>query len=198
MIFIPFSSVYDSSGSLPSGILSGTTTSLGDFEQCLHGVPRDFASLPSSNSGGGDQQKATSFSYDTQYCLLTLRARRSEQQRFTPLNFGNSSTSPSSAWERDHLQRWLVTDNKVPIVVGLCLPASCNGEERLALGRAGNKDVVLKKVMVYISFSFSFLASTLVARFDSKVEFCQASSAQLQKDNLTDFVLEKLWQLWPM
>ena len=146
-------SVYDSSGSLPSGLLSGTTTSLGDFEQCLHGVSKEFSSLSASNGSGDDLQKVTSSSYDTQYCLLTLRARRSEQQRFTSLNFENSSTS-SSAWERDHLQRWLVTDNKVPIVVGLCLPASCNGEERLALGRAGKWGGLEERV----DFHFLFLS----------------------------------------
>lgn len=108
--------MYDSSGTAPSGLLSGTTISLGDFDQCLR----------VAENGQFDE---------TQYCLLTLKARR--RGTFNYFQFDEQQESQLTAWEREHLEKWLITDNKVPIVVGLCLPALCNEKEKDIIAKGG-------------------------------------------------------------
>lgn len=97
--------MYDSSGSTPTGIVSSTTTSLGDFDQCLR----------ISETGQFEE---------TKYCLLTLHHRRSS--KYSPILFDQQQTSP---WVQNRLGQLLDADNKVPIVVGLCVPAQCTSTE---------------------------------------------------------------------
>ena len=116
LTWIIFIAVYDSSGGLPNGFLSGTTISLGDFDQCLRVDEYDQF-------------------LDTQYCLLTLKARRSE--KYLPFQFDEQQNNALSHWEREHIDKWLVTDNKVPIVIGMCLPSLCNQQEKDQIAHGG-------------------------------------------------------------
>lgn len=100
--------MYYSSGSTPSGIFSGTTTSLGDFDQCLRIGEMD--NFP-----------------DTQYCLLILRIHR--RAKFTPYQFNLQQKETITLWARERLDGLLATDNRVPIAVGICMPIQCTVPE---------------------------------------------------------------------
>lgn len=105
--------VYDSSGSPPSGLLSGTVSSLGDYDQCIH-ISQKYPQFSTSQ-------------YETQYCILTLNVRRAH--KYQTFNWSREERQRLTAWEGDALQSLMITDNRVPIAIGLCLPQSCTAHE---------------------------------------------------------------------
>lgn len=112
-IFFVIVLVYDSTGSLPSGLLSGTFTSLGDFDQCVR-IAQHYPKFYESR-------------YATKYCMLTVNVKR--KRKYQMFNWNHEQRRKLTAWEGDTLTRWLVTDNRVPLTIGLCLPESCAAPE---------------------------------------------------------------------
>lgn len=99
----------------PAGLLSGTTTELGDFDQCL--------------SIDGTFQERT---FVGKYCLATVNLPRTELFKPTPLN--RSALSP--AWIGDVVEQWYNNDNWYSFASGICFPSICQQEEIRAILQA--------------------------------------------------------------
>ena len=91
----------------PAGILSGTTTELGDFDQCL-----SVASKYNNDKFVG------------KYCFGTVNIPRNELfQR----NFNFSYLEPK--WIGDYVEKWHYNDNYYAIATALCFPSICHQDE---------------------------------------------------------------------
>ncbi|KPM03504.1 osmotic avoidance abnormal protein 3 [Sarcoptes scabiei] len=111
----------DSGFRLPSGILSGTTTSLGDFDQCISIQNEIFKNE----------------SFHGRYCFATLSIPRTELFRNSmPIDserFGNQS------WLIDSIQRWYHNDNFYSTAIALCFPTICEPNDILQLLQSNSK-----------------------------------------------------------
>lgn len=92
----------------PSGILSGTTTELGDFDQCLE-VDGHF---------GGDH-------FVGKYCLATVNLPRANL--FSPSGLNRSSLKHE--WMANRIEKWYQNDNYYAVATGVCFPSLCQAEE---------------------------------------------------------------------
>ena len=99
----------DSNGHLPSGILSGTITAFGDFDQCLK----------------IDELIDNNIKIDGKYCFVTIRPLREEKYKSIQLN----STQITSKWFEKEVNDWLEVDNVVPFAIGICFPSICEKNE---------------------------------------------------------------------
>src|SRR5437763_1353855 len=118
LIFLIFSPVIDSSGKFPpSGVMEGTLTDLGRFDECL-----------SINEvlEGDDELVVTRMK--GQYCSINIRPPLPPRPRFHTLcnqipslvNF--SSDSSAFRWLGKNAQYFYYT----PIRIGICLPSQCS------------------------------------------------------------------------
>ena len=93
---------------LPVGILSGTTTELGDFDQCI-----------SINGAFGESR------FVGKYCLATINLPRS--QLFEPLPLNRSLLK--NDWIGDALEMWHNNDNYYAVASAVCFPSICRQQE---------------------------------------------------------------------
>lgn len=100
--------VLDSNPSPSAGVLSGTTTWLGDYDQCLS-VRTTFGSRPLVGK----------------YCLATVSLPR--QARFHPLPVNESVLT--QRWLAGPLRSWADNDNYYSVAFGLCFPSTCQPKE---------------------------------------------------------------------
>ena len=100
---------------LPSGLLSGTTTALGDYDQCIaiHAQEPDIGLI----SG--------------QYCLATLSVPRE-----SIFNQKVPEKSIRPKWLAPYLKAWLDNDNYYSMASALCFPTQCQASEIRAILRA--------------------------------------------------------------
>ena len=92
----------------PPGILSGTTTELGDFDQCL-AVRGDFE---------GDH-------FVGKYCLATVHLPRVEL--FSPSGLNGSALKHE--WMAERIEKWYQNDNYYAAATAVCFPSICQPEE---------------------------------------------------------------------
>ena len=93
---------------LPPGLLSGTSTELGDYDQCLSVV------------GQFDELK-----FVGKYCLATVNIPRREL--FNPPILNRSQLS--LPWIDGFIQQWYNNDNWYSIASSVCFPSVCHQEE---------------------------------------------------------------------
>lgn len=93
----------------PIGILSGTTTELGDFDQCLS-IRSEF-----------QQQE-----FVGKYCLATVNLPRIDQFRH-PIPINQSTLNHS--WMIDYIEQWYQNDNYYSMASAICFPSICNENE---------------------------------------------------------------------
>ncbi len=127
----------------PPGILSGTTTELGDFDQCL-AVRGQFE---------GDH-------FVGKYCLATVHLPK--RRLFSPMNLGNLTqlSGLKPAWIGKILEQWHNNDNWYALTTALCFPSICQPEEIRAVARA------CKQNSTKIDFS---VLSNVYIRFPSRL-----------------------------
>ena len=92
----------------PAGILSGTTTELGDFDQCL------------SVDGSFKEEK-----FVGKYCLATVNLPR--PHLYEPIEV--NSTLLKLDWTSKYIEQWYHLDNKYPMATGICFPSICKPNE---------------------------------------------------------------------
>lgn len=101
--------VIDANGRLPSGMLSGTTTSLGDYDQCLE-IRDQFSDR----------------AFVGKYCLATLGLPR--QKRFDRIDWLDNSTL-KHPWLSDYFVKWHANDNYFSMARSLCFPSICSAQD---------------------------------------------------------------------
>ncbi len=99
----------DSNGHLPSGILSGSITDFGDYDQCIQ----------------IDELIEESLRIEGKYCFLTIRPLRKEKYKAIKLN----STEITNEWLEKEINDWLEVDNMVTFANGICFPSVCDKNE---------------------------------------------------------------------
>lgn len=108
----------DSGFKLPSGIMSSTTTYLGDFDQCLS-IKDHF---------DGEQ-------FVGKYCLATLNIPRTEQFQHPVLL---NSNYLNHSWMADYIEKWYQNDNYFAMTTALCFPSICEADEIRLMLRSCN------------------------------------------------------------
>lgn len=93
----------------PAGILSGTTTNLGDFDQCI------------STSGTFKQTH-----FVGKYCLATVALPKTDL--FSPL-VANLSLLGSPQWISKYIRQWHSNDDWYDTAIGICFPSVCKPKE---------------------------------------------------------------------
>lgn len=101
--------------SYPAGLLSGSTTELGDFDQCL--------AVDGTFSGEAFVGK---------YCLATVHLPK--RKLFTPLNLTRNSLKP--AWVGKILEQWHNNDNWYALATAVCFPSICSQNEIRSIAKA--------------------------------------------------------------
>ena len=97
--------VIDSMVTLPTGVLSGSTTHLGDFDQCLE------------IEGNFHQQE-----FVGKYCLATIHLPKNES-----INLKGNDINPP--WLFKAFQQWKNNNNWFSFASGICFPSICKPEE---------------------------------------------------------------------
>lgn len=92
----------------PTGILSGSSTQLGDFDQCL------------SIKGNFNQQE-----FVGKYCLAIINLPKTKQ--FQAIHLNESDLNPR--WLLKSFEQWNNNDNWFSFASGICFPSICNQEE---------------------------------------------------------------------
>nr|XP_027193733.1 nose resistant to fluoxetine protein 6-like [Dermatophagoides pteronyssinus] len=95
----------------PIGLLSGTTTELGDFDQCLS-IRNKF------------QQKK----FVGRYCLATINLPRTNKFQH-PIGIQNNHSQLEHEWLIDYIEQWYQNDNYYSIATAICFPSICNERE---------------------------------------------------------------------
>jgi hypothetical protein len=98
--------VWDSNGHWPSGILSGSFSSFGDYDQCL-----------------SIKAEKNSFSLSGKYCFLELRPPIPVQK----VNLNN--TKYDKYYYQSVINYWVKMDGFAPLANGICVPSICNDQE---------------------------------------------------------------------
>jgi len=93
---------------LSPGLLSGSSTELGDFDQCL------------SIDGAFQGRQFTG-----KYCLATVHLQKTEL--FKPLELNRTLLKP--AWIADTIEQWHNNDNWFALANGVCFPSVCDADE---------------------------------------------------------------------
>lgn len=119
--------VLDSNGHFPSGLLSGTLTSLGDYDQCLSVRNNQYDILG-------------------KYCLLKLRPSLPKKQkvvtfknRFINLN----GTRLQNSWIDNNIVEQMYSFYFYHIINGICVPSSCSENDILLMAQQ-SKQIILK------------------------------------------------------
>ena len=97
--------MWDSNGHIPSGLLSGTFTNFGDYDQCLEIKTND-----------------NNIEIEGKYCFLTLCPIRPNKERSISLN----GSKYENSWYETHINLWFDLDNLVPIANGIYFPSVCD------------------------------------------------------------------------
>ena len=92
-------------------MLSGTTTELGDFDQCLS-IRNEF------------QQKK----FVGRYCLATINLPRTNKFQH-PIGIQNNHSQLEHEWLIDYIEQWYQNDNYYSIATAICFPSICNERE---------------------------------------------------------------------
>lgn len=138
--------VLESSGRLPTGLLSGTITNFGDYDQCL------------STSGQIDD----SIAVYGQYCFLNIRADLPPVGHAVELN----GSAYEKSWVNQRIARFARMYGR--IANGVCIPSTCAKEEVTDFLRNG---IVIRSCIQFWSFcSFSSLQWSSVY-FDCRTLF---------------------------
>lgn len=96
----------------PTGILSGSTTSLGDFDQCMS-TSGTFKGTPLVGK----------------YCLATIALPKIDRLA-KPLTVNLSSDlGESPKWIGKHIRQWHFNDDWYDMANGVCFPSICKTEE---------------------------------------------------------------------
>ena len=111
--------VFDANGRLPSSILSGTTTNLGDFDQCI------------AISSASDQ-------IEGKYCILTISPKKERNYQSIVLN----ETLFDSKWFAEEVRVWLELDNQMQFANGICMPSDCEPAELKYLLQQSNMLII--------------------------------------------------------
>lgn len=101
----------DANSRFPTGILSGTISSFGDYDQCL-----DIKGLVNDTIIRG------------KYCLLTIRPPRPQDDINYRFKFANDSKYKKS-WYENEINDLIILDNFAPLVNGICVPSVCDRHE---------------------------------------------------------------------
>ena len=104
----------------PAGLLSGTTTELGDFDQCL------------SVAG-----KYAEDSFVGKYCFATVNIPRKELFR---RDYNFSYIQPE--WMSHVIEKWHYNDNYYALATALCFPSVCHQQEI--------RDILLKCLFLFL------------------------------------------------
>lgn len=115
LIYNKFATVLDSMSTFPAGVLSSTTTELGDFDSCL------------SVDGAFQGQALVG-----KYCLATVHLPK--RQLYTPFAVNQSALKP--AWIGRILEQWHNNDNYYGLATAVCFPSLCHQEEIQSILRA--------------------------------------------------------------
>ena len=97
----------DANGHIPSGILSGTFTDLGDFDQCI------------AISSKSDR-------IEGKYCMITISPKKERNYHYS---FALNETLFDSKWFAEEVKEWLELDNQIQFANGICVPSDCKPEE---------------------------------------------------------------------
>ncbi|CAG2109485.1 unnamed protein product, partial [Medioppia subpectinata] len=101
----------DANGRLPSGVLKGTLTSFGDFDECIH-----IHVISNENN-------------------TRIRGKPLRKQKFESIQL--NKTQITSKWFEDEVNQWLEVDNYLPFANGICFPSVCHRNEiKLLLGES--------------------------------------------------------------
>ena len=113
------STVLDANGHFPSGLMSGTLTSLGDYDQCLSVEDIEY------NIRG-------------QYCLLKAKSELPPKKkvitfkdRFLTLN----GTELHNTWIDKHLVKNLYNFYYFSVTNGICVPSACSQSDLVGLAQ---------------------------------------------------------------
>ena len=101
----------DSTGHLPSGLMSGTLTSLGDYDQCL-----------SVKSGNGMNEIVG------QYCLLHLKVQMPAKRHvitFKDRLINLNESQFQNTWIDNYVVHILYNFYYFSVTNGICVPSKC-------------------------------------------------------------------------
>ena len=113
-------------GGLPSGMLSMTQTSLGDFDQCLS-IRDSFQNVP----------------FVGKYCLATLSIPR--KSFFKNINY--NGTDLPVKWFNSFIKQFYANDNWYYSASGVCFPSICKPEEI--------REIILASYPIVNAFDFN-------------------------------------------
>jgi len=119
IIFFSAPKVLDSNGHFPSGTMSGTLSSLGDFEQCL--------SIKDPDGEEDDPHAIVG-----KYCLLKMRPAlppKPDRLEFDTLLVNLTNTPMEGSWIEKALVPQLYNFYYYHLVNGICVPSSCNEQD---------------------------------------------------------------------
>ena len=134
LYFNIFFAVIDSMATYPAGVLSGTTTDLGDFDQCI------------SIDGNFQQQQIVG-----KYCLATVSLPKTELFK----SFEANGTNLKPFWIAKIIEQWHNNDNWYSLATGLCFPSLCHQEEIRSILRACKFKFIQFKMSLLMIFGIT-------------------------------------------
>lgn len=143
----------DSSRFLPPGVLSGSFTELGDFDQCIS-IKDKFQTKP----------------FVGRYCLATVHLPKS--RNFQKINLNKSYLA--YPWMADSIQKWYDNDNFFALATGVCFPSLCRADEiKEILEHCMSFKDFLKEIFKLKNYFFKLDYPTLQS-FEFDVTYCQS------------------------
>ena len=112
--------VLDANGHWPSGMMSGTLTSLGDYDQCL------------------DVDNQEEHRIVGQYCLMKVGPELPPKKpviTFKDRFINVSGTHFQNTWIESHVIKSLYNFYYFSMTNGICVPSTCTREDLVTLGK---------------------------------------------------------------
>ncbi|KAF7494690.1 hypothetical protein SSS_08946 [Sarcoptes scabiei] len=153
---------------LGSGLLSGTFTNYGDFDQCL----RIQASIENHQDFEDNRltRKSDRINFYGQYCLMSFGLRKSasvidfESDRSLRNLIELKDDRLGPHWRRKFIQNWIEINQRFRMTRGICLPSVC---------RAKFVENLFRK------------AIELLKKFELRLEYCQTKNQTQFEEWLT-------------
>lgn len=194
--------VLDSSATiLGSGLLSGTFTNYGDFDQCL----RIQASIENHQDFEDNRltRKSDRINFYGQYCLMSFGLRKSasvidfESDRSLRNLIELKDDRLGPHWRRKFIQNWIEINQRFRMTRGICLPSVCRAKFVENLFRKGIFSFDFSSNYLKIKIELNqfrlkldsllqfFLAIELLKKFELRLEYCQTKNQTQFEEWLT-------------